>query len=108
MVHKNYKWNISKERGSNIIYNTIDNILLEKTNHSIDYDELIFLLNNRTKHIQFINNNKRKNIHNYIKNIFGSLIQFIDQYDHFVISKKKSNIIVQFNPIEMNEWIFVE
>ena len=43
MVHKNYKWNISKERGSNIIYNTIDNILLEKTNHSIDYDELIFL-----------------------------------------------------------------
>ena len=70
MVHKNYKWNISKERGSNIIYNTIDNILLEKTNHSIDYDELIFLLNNRTKHIQFINNNKRKNIHNFIKNIF--------------------------------------
>ena len=76
MVHKNYKWNISKEKGTNLIFNTIKTILEEKNKNSIDLDELIFLVNNRTKHITFTNNNKKKNISNFIKNVFGGMINF--------------------------------
>ena len=92
MVHKNYKWNISKEKGSNLIYNLIDQILLEKIDNSIEIEELLFLLNNRTKNIDFLNNNKKKNINNFIKNVFGSLTNFVDTYDHFVINKINSEI----------------
>ena len=49
MVHKNYKWNVSKEKGRRIIFNLIETILKEKIDESIHIDELDFLLNNRTK-----------------------------------------------------------
>jgi len=108
MVHKNYKWNISKEKGSNFIYNLIDKILLEKIDHSIEIEELLFLLNNRTKNIDFLNNNNKKNINNFIKTVFGSLTNFIDSYDHFVIKKIDTETFIKINPLEISEWIFVE
>ena len=108
MVHKNYKWNISKEKGTNLIFNTIKTILEEKNKNSIDLDELIFLVNNRTKHITFTNNNKKKNISNFIKNVFGGMINFIDNYEDFMINKDKGVIIVHLNNLELNDWIFVD
>ena len=108
MVHKNYKWNISKEKGINLIFNTIKTILEEKNEKSIELDELIFLVNNRTKHINFTNNNKKKNINNFIKIVFGSIINFIDTYDDFMISKNNNSTFIHLNNLEINDWIFVE
>jgi len=108
MVHKNYKWNISKEKGTNFVFNIIQTILIEKQNNSIDLDELLFLINNRSKSMNLMNNNKKKNLTNYIKNVFGGIIQFIDSYDEFMILKKTNKTIIQLNNLEMSDWIFVE
>ena len=108
MVHKNYKWNLSKEEGSKFVFNIIQTILIEKQNNSIDLDELLFLINNRSKSMNLMNNNKKKNLTNYIKNVFGGIIQFIDSYDEFMILKKTNKTIIQLNNLEMSDWIFVE
>ena len=70
MVHKNYKWNLSKEKGRRIIFTMIESILKERKEQSIHIDELNFLLNNQTKNTNFMNNNKKKNIHNFIRELF--------------------------------------
>ena len=47
MGYQNYKWSISYDEGINIAYETIKDVL--KENNSIDFNNLIFLLNSRTK-----------------------------------------------------------
>ena len=107
MVHKNYKWNLSKERGRRLIFNTIDTILKERKDHKIHIDELHFLLNNRTKNTNIMNNKKKKNIHNFMKVVYGGLIQFLDDYDEFMLKKVNDGYIVELNNIESNDWIIV-
>ena len=78
MVHKNYKWNLSKKEGSILIYTTIVQILKERNEQCIEIDELLLLLNSRTKAIEITNNNKQKTLTNFIKNVFGGLNLFLD------------------------------
>ena len=108
MGHKNYKWNLSKERGRKIIFTMILSILKEKKDHSIHIDELHFLLNNRSKTTNIMNNNKKKTIQNFIRVVYGGLTQFIDDYEEFLLKKVNDGYIVQLNSLELNEWIFVE
>jgi len=108
MVHKNYKWNISEEEGRDIIYNIVETLLNERSNKTIEVNELVYLLNNRTKDMDIRNNNKKKNISNFIKTICGGIIKFIDDYDHFLLVINENYTHVKLNQIEINEWIFVE
>ena len=108
MVHKNYKWNISEEKGRNMTYNLVEDILKEKTDNTIEIDELTFLLNNRTKDVNIINNNKKKNLTNYIKVVFGGIVNFIDDYDRFLLQKKDGGTRIKLNNIELSDWIFVD
>ena len=108
MVHKNYKWNLSKEKGRKIIFTMIESILREKKDHSIHIDELHFLLNNRTKNTIIMNNNKKKTIQNFIRVVYGGLTQFIDDYEEFMLKKVNDGYIVKLNSSELNELIFVE
>ena len=108
MVHKNYKWNISEEKIRKIIFNLINNILTERKNKEIEYDELYFLLNNRTKTMNLTNNNKKKPITNYIKNVFGSLVNFIDDYENFMLVNKQKNVFVKLNCIDLSDWIILD
>ena len=108
MVHKNYKWNISEEEGRSIIYNNIEILLNERSNKTIEIEELIFLLNSRTKYMDIRNNNKKKNISNFIKVICGGMINFIDDYSIFMLDINEKNTFVKLNQIETNDWIFVE
>ena len=108
MVHKNYKWNVSEEEGRDIVYNNVEALLKERGNNTIEIVELIFLLNSRTKTMNITNNNKKKNISNYIKVIFGGMIHFIDDYDYFMIFNDEKKTYVKLNDIEMSDWIFVE
>ena len=108
MVHKNYKWNISEEKGRKMTYNLIETILKEKKDNSIDIEELTFLLNNRTKTITITNNNKTKNLTNYMKVVFGGIITFIDEYDKFLLQKKDDRTLIKLNNIELSDWILVD
>ena len=42
MVHKNYKWNISKKKGEEIVKREIKAILNEKINNESDIEEISF------------------------------------------------------------------
>ena len=95
MVHKNYKWNLSKEKGRRLIFNMIDTILKERKDQKIHIDELHFLLNNRTKNT------------NIMKVVYGGLIKFLDDYDEFMLKKVNDGYIVELNNIESNDWIIV-
>ena len=97
MVHKNYKWNLSEENGRTIVYTLIETILKEKNDMTIELNELTFLLNNRTKHMDITNNNKNKNINNYIKVVFGGLINFVDDYDKFLLQMTDNSTLVKIN-----------
>ena len=108
MVHKNYKWNISEEEGRDIVYNNIETLLNERSNKTIEIEELIFLLNNRTKNIDIRNNNKKKNLSNFIKVICGGMVNFLDDYSMFMLDINEKHTFVKLNQIETNDWIFVE
>mgnify|MGYP006088709771 CR=1 FL=1 len=107
MVHKNYKWNISEERGRKMAYDLILDVIKEKNNYIIDIEELTFLLNNRTKTVTITNNNKTKNLTNYIKTVFGGLINFIKDYDNLSLQKKNECTFLKLTESEMTDWIFV-
>lgn len=108
MVHKNYKWNIPKEKGQKIVFNLIEKILKEKKDQIIYLDELTFLLNNRTKNMTITNNTKNKNIVNFIKNVFGGIVNFIDDYENFLIERRNDDIIIKLNKLEIEDWVFIE
>ena len=108
MVHKNYKWNISKNQGKNYMIEYISIILSERNNNSIDLYELLLLLPKRTNHLNIKNNKKKKNILNFIRNNYGDINQFIKNETEFEI---KNNIIFHKNKkdnLEFNDWVFVE
>ena len=50
MGYENYKWNIELEKGLELAFTTIKDIL-KKKNDIIDFNNLIFLLNHRTENM---------------------------------------------------------
>ena len=54
-MRRNYKWNISKEEGIQIINDKIKEILLD-SNNKMELSELNFAIQNRTKNIIIMNN----------------------------------------------------
>ena len=63
---RNYKWNISLEKGKLSAHETIIEIIKEH-NDLIDLNKLILLLNQRTKHLNLKNNNVKRTITNFLK-----------------------------------------
>uniref|UniRef100_A0A6C0F3T7 Uncharacterized protein n=1 Tax=viral metagenome TaxID=1070528 RepID=A0A6C0F3T7_9ZZZZ len=111
MVHKNYKWNISKEKGEKILKEKIKEILVDSRNLTTEYDELSFALNHRTKDIIIKNNNKSKNLSNFIKNVLGGLTYYIENNEDFLIFKENEKVYVtlMYDPEkESSEWVIVD
>ena len=111
MVHKNYKWNISKEEGSEIVDNKIKEILLER-NGKIEISELNFAIQNRTKDIKILNNKKKKNLVNFIKVVLGGLKFYLEENKelYHLITKDKQ-IFIELNihnSIKLNDWVFID
>ena len=91
MVQKNIRWNISKERGEKLAHNNIIDILIESKNNKLLLSELIVLLNQRTKQIKLTNHKKNKQFSFYIKNVYGSMTKFLDNYSFYGLSNDLSN-----------------
>jgi|TARA_B110000967_G_C18854263_1_gene546263 hypothetical protein len=113
MVRINYKWNISKEEGAELINGKINDILSDKG--PMEISELIFFLQTRTKDITIENNHKKKNIINFIKNVFGGLRNFLETNNNYQITPKGNQIIVSLiidEDIYLNDslsgWILVD
>ena len=107
MVQKNNKWNISKERGEEIAHRYIIEILKDSKYNTISLSELIILLNQRTKHIKFINHSKKKPMSVYMKSYYGNIINFLDNYSIYGLIKTNSDIQVKLfdNQVTYNKTI---
>tara|TARA_Y100000591_G_scaffold326121_1_gene348222 strand:- start:289 stop:672 length:384 start_codon:yes stop_codon:yes gene_type:complete len=103
MVHKNNKWNISKEKGEEYAHRYIIEILKDSKNNTLGLSELIILLNQRTKHINIKIHQKKKPISVYIKHIYGSFINFLDIYSFYGIMDNQGDIKVILFDSELNE-----
>ena len=94
MVQKNIQWNISKEKGEKIAHDTIIDILNESKNNKLLLSELIVLLNQRTKQIKLTNHKKNKQFSFYIKTVYGSMTDFLDNYSFYGLTFANSSIYV--------------
>ncbi len=95
MVHKNNKWNISKTKGEDIIHRILIDILRNSENNIILKEDLIILMNQKTKDIKFINNKQVKPISTYIRCIYGSLSTFLDTFMMYGIIENSSKSYVK-------------
>jgi len=121
MVHKTSKWNISISKGEEFAHKYLIEILRENPNNTLSLQELIIQLNNRTKHIHFINNHKKKPFSVYIRDVYGSIINFLDKFLMYGIlfkNEKKYIMLMEDylkynnykesdNKINYNEWEFI-
>ena len=65
--YRDFKWNISRSEGQILAYDSIKQILMESKNNLLELNELIVLINQRTKHLVIKNYTKRRNLINYLK-----------------------------------------
>ena len=109
MVHKNYKWNISKEEGKIIAMESIDEILSEQKNNSIELNELIFLLTNRTNKIQIRNHRKKKNLVNFLKVNFGGIRVFLNELSSVHLLEEENRVIIRkISILNLNDWVLID
>ena len=108
---RNYKWNISLEKGKLIAIKSINEIIKEH-NYLIDFNKLILLLNQRTKHLNIKNNNVKRTITNFLKSNYKGTLHFIESLDDIFIHKRDNKIFISYNDKnklfhEYDEWLFI-
>tara|TARA_B100001094_G_C17869241_1_gene641287 strand:- start:51 stop:368 length:318 start_codon:yes stop_codon:yes gene_type:complete len=99
-----HRWNISKERGKRLIYNSIVNILSKQPNHSLEIKKLRENIYKNLKNVKITYNNQPKDIFNYIKNNLGGLIHIIDSHGDICISDKAGERIIHYLDPLLDEW----
>ena len=101
MVQKNNKWNLSKEKGEELAHKYILEILHDSKNHRILMSDLIILLNQRTKHIKFINTNKKKPFSVYLRTVYGNIINFMDNFSFYGVISNGADIKIKLIDSEL-------
>ena len=91
MVHGSIQWNISNERGLHMIHQSLIHILREQPKKFLPLNELVFLLNSRTRYHKIHNHKKHNCLIKYIKIKYGGIIKFLDNYSLYGI-RIKNNI----------------
>jgi hypothetical protein len=102
MVLKNNKWNISKDKGEEYAHKYIIEILNDSKNNTLLLSDLIILLNQRTKHIKFINSNKKKPFSVYLRTVYGNIINFMDNYSFYGVISNGADIKIKLIDSELN------
>lgn len=102
MVLKNNKWNISKDKGEEYAHKYIIEILNDSKNNTLLLSDLIILLNQRTKHIKFINTNKKKPFSVYIRTVYGNIINFMDNFSFYGVISNGADIKIKLIDSELN------
>lgn len=92
---QNNKWNISRKQGEDYIHHNTIEILKDSKNNTISLSKLTILLNKRTKSIKILHHKKKKDISTYIKNIYGSYLNFLDLYHIYGIMNNSDDIYVK-------------
>ena len=102
MVLKNNKWNISKDKGEEYAHKYIIEILNDSKNNTLLLSDIIILLNQRTKHIKFINTNKKKPFSVYLRTVYGNIINFMDNFSFYGVISNGADIKIKLIDSELN------
>lgn len=95
------KWNFPIEKGTKIIHENMIHILKDKESTGIEVQELINLLNLRTKKYNFKLYGKRKTISSYIDYYYQNIVNFADSFMVYNVVYKSGKVYIKLN--EENE-----
>ena len=94
MVQQPHRWNISQKNGEVYLHKYIIEILRDNK-QTLQLSDLIVQLNQRTKHIKLQHHGKRKPFSVYVRCMFGSMYNFLDNYIFYKVSKHGADIRVE-------------
>ena len=91
MVRNSFHWNITKEKGYELIHTTIVEILREQPKKCIPLNQLVSLINERTKYLKIHSSRKYNTLSKYIKINYKGIIQFLDDYTMYGIDRNNKH-----------------
>ena len=119
MVQNLIQWNLSEEKCFEIIHLTLIDILSESPNQTLSLNQLVKLLNSRTRIYKLSNHKKYNSFSKYLKLKHKGILNFIEEYNFYSVDKSEKNIqvklyenLVNLNSLERRitkdyEWEFI-
>lgn len=123
MVQNNIKWNLTSEKCFEIIHLTLIDILTESKDCTKNINDLILMLNSRTKIYKLHNSRKFNSFSKYLKIEYNGFLNFIEDYNFYDVIKTDKNISIKLYKNLVNtddikysgkrltkdsEWIFID
>ena len=98
MFHNSLQWNFPDEKCREIVHLTIVDLLNEKKNKTLPLNELVILMNSRTRLYKINNHKKYNSFSKYLKLKHGGFLNFVENYNIYGIIKTEKHILVQLYP----------
>ena len=95
MVQNNVKWNLTPEKCFEIIHLTLIDILSESKDFTKNINELIRMLNSRTKIYKLHNCRKYNSFSKYLKLEHNGFLNFIEDYNFYDVIKCDKDISIK-------------
>lgn len=123
MVHNNIKWKLTSDKCFEIIHLTLIDILSESKEGIRNINELIMMLNKRTKVYKIHNSRKYNSFSKYLKIEYNGFLNFIENYNFYGVIKNDKNISIKLykNLVNLDdlkytgkrltkdsEWVFID
>jgi hypothetical protein len=123
MVQTNIKWNLTHEKCFEIIHLTLIDILTESKDNIRNINDLILMLNSRTRVYKLHNCRKYNSFSKYLKLEYDGFLNFIESYNFYGVVKTDKDISIKLYKnlvnlddlkytgkrlIKDSEWIFID
>lgn len=123
MVKNNIKWKLTSDKCFEIIHLTLIDILSESKEGIRNINELIMMLNKRTKVYKLHNSIKYNSFSKYLKIEYNGFLNFIENYNFYGVIKNDKNISIKLykNLVNLDdlkytgkrltkdsEWVFID
>jgi len=123
MVQTNIKWNLTHDKCFEIIHLTLIDILSESKDNIRNINDLILMLNSRTRVYKLHNCRKYNSFSKYLKIEYDGFLNFIESYNFYGVVKTDKDISIKLYKNLANlddlkytgkrltkdsEWIFID
>jgi len=123
MVQTNIKWNLTHDKCFEIIHLTLIDILTESKGNIRNINDLITMLNSRTRVYKLHNCRKYNSFSKYLKIEYDGFLNFIESYNFYGVVKTDKDISIKLyrNLVNLDdlkyigkrltkdsEWIFID
>ena len=84
------KWNVSDEKGLELIHRTLIDLLKVQPKKYMSLNDLVFLMNSRTRACNIHCQKKHNCLTKYIKIKYGGIVKFLDSYSLYGLLNKNN------------------